>query len=355
MNDNVDEQSVSATYKTTNYLDNPIVSAYYHSKEIKAYYASLKHVDNKRDYYSTLVSEFEIFFTLLNEDTVNQLDLYVFNKETKSKSAVSKNAEESLRHVHPEGHDLLHIESPLTLEALKGLYRKAEMKSHPDRGGTHHEMILINEAYKIYHAYLCAIIENSGDSSSIAIDDLLKYEPKNVNDYVNYLKFILAEVFCDEWDLINSYKIIQLLENDKYLKKLLKLNYEVEHRLIRLLSVLTKRLAAADMLDKANDVMKITEYIYKLGKYTYAPYIDGPLKIITGEKKLRVIINHLCQAENALTFGVISNKKYEALQKKFSSVYKLGSDIENNFEELLKTHGFIDELPYDECVIKNIK
>ena len=350
MGNMVDKSSVIAGYKSANYLEHPLISSYFHSKEIKAYYLSIKHVDKKRDFHSVLISAFTEFLSLV-EDDYEILNICIFSQDETSASNVNVNSTITFESIHPEGCKLLGIRDPLTSELLKNAYRKAVMKHHPDRGGMHEAMLLVNEAYKRYQDYLCGRLENRSNEL-FHEGEGFHCEPKNVNDYIYLLNSVLAEVYCDEWDIVNSYEIVrELQEQQFYGSQLVKTGEEI-YRLVKMGSTLTKRLAAANRHSEADDAMRFTRHIYKIGNLEYEPYIEEPENIISGKKKLRIIIKHPRQADNALSIGVITNSRYDSLYKKFGEKSNIEIEKGKILNEYLNSNGFIEELPYDNGAYK---
>ena len=331
--------------KAFNYLEDPLMSAYFLSTEAMAYYLSIKHVDIKRDYHAQLISSINDFLSLINETNIEILNFYIFSKN-KSTSRGLTNADSSvtLESIHPEGCELLGIKLPLTHESLKICYRKAAMKYHPDRGGSHEEMLIINEAYTAYQNYLCGNFKSAGE---LNFENNFYAVPRDVNDYIYLLNSLLSQVYCDEWDLLNSYKIVKKLQDQEfYGSKLIETGEEVR-KLVEMASTLTQRLTANHQDLEAKEIMEFTKYIYNLGKLDYKPYLEEPEKIRNGVKTLRIIINHIRQADNALSNGVISIKRYESLLRRFGKKKDIEIEKAVILKEFLNSDGFIDELVYD--------
>lgn len=342
-------------YKTINYLEDPLISSYFLCKEKLAYYLSIKHADNKRDYHSQLIPTIKEFLLLAENVNVEVLNLCIFShKEDDNPGTINIDSISSFEGIHPEGYKLLELISPLTLDSLKKSYRKAVMIHHPDRGGTHENMLIINDAYKVYQDYLCGKLSGVLGSLFQQGGEMSKLDPQNANDYIYFITIQLLDIYCDEWDVLNSYKtLIKLRELKFYGSKLVESNDDV-YRFIRIYSIvnLAKRLVSANRNLESNNVIKFIKSLEKISNIDYSSYIDDAQSFICGNKNLRVIINHPRQADNALANGIISKDKYETLQKKFETKCKIEKDKEILLNEFIYSDGFIAKLPYDNGINK---
>lgn len=355
MSNIVSRSVVNKKSESFNYLEHPVISSYFISKEVKAYYLSIKHVDDRRDFHSTLIAAFREFLSLVAEDDgIEILNSCIFSKSKSKVRARDKNIKptNAFERINPEGCEILNLKAPLTFESLKSAYKKAVMKHHPDRGGVHETMLIINGAYQEYQEYLCANLESgSSNSTQELVIDRLNIEPQNANDYIYLLNARLAEVYCDEWDIINSYRTVKKLREQQFYGSQLVDNFEEKFKMAEMALTLTKRLAAANMHLEADDAMAFTRHIYEIYGFNFNEYFKSCLEetknILTGIKKLKLIINHTRQADNALSNGVISKKQYDSLLQKFSEKSSAKIDRERMLKDFLNTSKFIDELSYD--------
>lgn len=354
MGNTIEKLNSLTTRKVFNYLEDPLLSAYFLSKEVKAYYLSLKHVDIKRDYHAQLIFTIKEFLSLVNKTNIEILNFYIFSKsDSKLIDVTNLGSSVTIEKIHPKGCELLEIKFPLTLESLKKFYKKAAMKHHPDRGGSHENMLIINKAYTAYQDYLCGnfnsvenVLEQEFSNSYYAV-------PHDANDYIYLLNSLLSEVYCDEWDLTNSYKIVKKLQNHEFYGSVLIETGEEVYKLVKMASILTKRLAHANRNSEANEMMDFTKFIYQIGKLNYKPYIEEPENIINRVKTLRVVINHIRQADNALEHNIISKIRYDKLLKKFGKKKEVEIDKGIILKEFLDSSEFIEQLVYDKGAIRS--
>ena len=253
--------------QSINYLEHPVISSYFFSKEIKAYYLSIKHVDDRRDFHPTLIAAFGEFLSLIAEEGgVEVLSSCILSKGKTMARQTKRQSPITFETINPDGCIILELKTPLTFETLKSAYKKAVMKHHPDRGGSHETMLIINRAYQEYQEYLCANLEcENGKSSQEFIE--VHIEPENINDYIYSLSSILLAVHCDEWDIVNAYQIVERLQEQKYYGSQLVKTVEEKYKLVEVALTLTKRLAAANRHLEADGAMRFTRYIYKIGNF----------------------------------------------------------------------------------------
>ena len=180
------EGKTSVDCRRCNYLEDPTISSYFLTRELLACYSAIKHVEDKRNYYSTLIPELVRFLGLIEQYGDKILSSTVFQR--KEKVVVKKSpSRPSIDGIDPDGYVLLELPASLTFDNLKVAYRKAAMKHHPDRGGNTKAMQIINRAYLAYHDYLCK--EQFLDVCNAVSD---KSFQESVNDYVYLVNATLS-------------------------------------------------------------------------------------------------------------------------------------------------------------------
>ena len=87
------------------------------------------------------------------------------------------------------------------LEHLRAAYRAAALRCHPDRGGSHEDMIAVNRAFEMLHRIL---VEEAGavpivgeDSESLASSG----ETPNALAYLWTVRRLLLGIALDDWEL----------------------------------------------------------------------------------------------------------------------------------------------------------
>ena len=106
-----------------------------------------------------------------------------------------------------EAYKLLGLNSSSNLSEIKNAYRKKVLKTHPDKGGSSNEFILINQAFELL---LKINLKNKKDSISnnnlTEIKQITREKPKTKN-MMFYLEITLSEAF------FGVKKIIQIKRN----------------------------------------------------------------------------------------------------------------------------------------------
>ena len=343
----------SATLKNTlisdgncNYLEEPTIAAYFLTRELLACYSSIKHVEDKRDYYSTLIPALVGFLDLIEKYGDKILSSTVFNKIeiTAENKVISRSA---IKDFDPEGYELLGLADPLNFSDLKYCYRRAATKHHPDKGGATREMQIVNRAYKIYSNYLCGelLVDVSGDLSNNSGDS------ESVNNYTYLVNATLLQIYCDDWDLDRALRIVDVFIRTNFQGVTVKKSRVDHFSLVETALALTKKLTAAKRISDAGIALDFTHAIYDIGKFHMNPYHEKALNqvnsIVAGEAIYRFKINHIRQAENALALGVISQRKFEELKMGLNVDVIDEELIGRNLEGILSSGFRFSVLPFD--------
>ena len=139
------------------YLADRLLASYFEAREHESYYNSLKHVDTRRDFHETIIPVLIDFIgEALSNLKTSTLDAVIEAAATARKVIQpTHDIVAEARRLHSVGFNLLRIGADLTLDSLKSHYRQAARRYHPDAGGSHEEMIQVNEAYNLFHELLC--------------------------------------------------------------------------------------------------------------------------------------------------------------------------------------------------------
>jgi len=345
----------------SNYLDNPLLASYFNSKERIAYFISLKHVDKKRAFHEELITILEKFLKeVAIEKAEDFLDKEIFSKKNSSEFiGISPKDIAQVKELNPRGCKLLGFKDPLSFQSLKSSYRKAAFEYHPDKGGRHEDMLAINDAYQQFHNLLCmmqeGVIGTGGQmetAEQITGPDGHLYEaPKSARDYIYWVKILLAEVYLDDWNLEKAFNAYLPIEQDQSYKPYFERD---RHRILKFTETITKRLLSTALKEETNRTYEtftiITNEMITRGigdPHYWEERLGKMQKFKSGEKKPRIILNHIRQAENALRLGAIDRKRFEKLGFKYKGKAELLNKREELLQEYIKTNGFIRELPYD--------
>lgn len=320
-------------------INDPVIVTYLDSREHKAYFLSLKHVGPRRRAHKDLINSFTNFFKLVEtREAQEKINKLFFSSDIKRKKNTqiqefSKLAEE----IDPEGYELLQIGNSLDLETLKLLYKKAAKKFHPDMGGSHEKMLIVNRAYIKFHELLCQI-EEEGFEDEEGWD--YEYKIKSVKDYLYVIGILLVKIYMDDWVIDKAFLLIRQMNENKFYDY--KFTWEYEFELFPILKRLWLRLKKAKLNEESEYVYRIiNELFLKRKEMKYRPQVEKG-------KSSPLILTHLERAKNAFRLGFIDESKLKSFTKEIEKEEKLELERENRLKEFLKKKGFIQNLPGDE-------
>ena len=328
-----------------NYLEDPTITSYFSTRELLACFSAIKHVEDKRNFYSTLISELVEFLGLIERYGEAILSSTVFQRNSKVVDNKST-SKPTIVGIDPDGHSLLELPDPLTFDGLKVAYRKAAMKHHPDRGGGTKDMQIINRAYSAYHNYLCQ--EQFLEFCDAGSDKSL---PKSVNDYVYLVNATLLQIYCDDWDIVPAVDIVRMFLQTNFQGVTVTTASVDHHALAKTALALTKKLTSAKRISDAEIALEFTHVIYEIGGFHLNSYYEKALnQVIAGKTSNTFQINHIRQARNALNLGVISKDNFEKLEVKFRAGDIAEELISKNLEEVLNSGFRFISLPYEKGI-----
>jgi hypothetical protein len=351
--------------KYLDYFENPIIVSYFLIRELLDFYSGIKYISEKRDYYATLIPELGRFLDLLEFPVIKQ-DFSIFYDFNKNSAAILKGPKPSIKGLDPEGYKLLELTKldmpgAMTFDSLKSAFRKAASKHHPDKGGSTAAMQIINRAYNTYHNEICYKLkinkDNDLDYSNSAIE--------NHSEFIFSINVTLLEIYCDDWNLPGALDIVVrfFLKSDFQSVQFKKFFYL--HKLVGIVTLLVKKLVFANKIANAETALDFLRCIYVAGGFDENLYfkkeMDRVKSIIKGHAEYIPVINHTRQAQNALSNGLISNVKFEALMIKFNAEKNQEIEIDNNLNKILKSGFEFMNLPFDKGIertgvdIKNVR
>lgn len=318
-----------------NYLDNPTIALFFEVREHAAHYLGLHGISSKRDCHETLVDRCDAFvLAALVPENERLLDNVIRATKRPAPSLAATPATDTLwaqAHAgHPTGLALLGLQPPLTRDRLKQGYRQSALKYHPDAGGSHEEMVLINEAFDLFSSLLDA--HEARQAASPAAPgvcprvikernmDFLKANlfwriatnserSRCCHDFRCGIGLLLLAVAIDDWRLDDAYgwlcKFKQAAwsprESDETHAQRISLGVPATR--------LAERLAAANKTAQAWDA-------FEIGKTSGTRLHERAREVITGTRKLAVRLNHRRQVEFAYQSGVIGRREcYERLER----------------------------------------
>lgn len=335
------------------YLSDRLIASFFEAREHEGYYRSLKHVNTRRDFNETIIPVLIDFIgEALSNPNTQALDA-VIGAAADARRVIrpTQDFTPEARRLHPEGFKLLQIDGELTLERLKSLYRRAARKHHPDAGGSHEAMIFVNEAYNLFHELLCQpqveILSSGRDATPSSLFDV---PIETAGDFAFSIGRLLLEIKLDEWSLDDAHYWATTLAFDDWMASSYARNPRVRSDLLFPCSTLAGRLWGAGMKEKAMEIYKIAEEAQRIavehGTYHGGGLFEADGYIKEGQK-LRVVLTHRRQADNALRVGLIDHKRHRKTIERLDGKAGLTEGHSEVLSRYVAEFGFLQDLPTD--------
>jgi hypothetical protein len=332
------------------------IELYHRTKEVVASYNSLNSIENKREVQNEIVhvltefteyqysnEEIEFINSILKENT-NLLE---------SISYKSSDLVNILRSANQTGVDLLNISAEIDIPQLKQLYRKAAIVHHPDKGGSDEKMQLVNHAYTQFLELieLNTIYQQTNNESSQVIKSPLTFD-----DYVFIVHFNLLMIFCDSFAADKAYQYLMITRNllqsnkssfiGQYIGTLMGFGGDLFK-----ISKLFARFQMREELIEASQIVSKFLDRYVLDWSPHDEFDERPKRDffpieekMQNEFGLSIIIKHINQAENSFRLGKISEKRYQALLKKYDLKKDTRKGIAEDINKFIINFGFVTKL-----------
>jgi hypothetical protein len=344
---------VSVNASSMNYLADHLIAAYFEAREHESYYRSLKLVDPRRDFHEHIIPVLIDFIgeTMSNPNTA-ALDTVV--DAAAAARLIVKPTDQVVaeaKRLHAVGFDLLGIESELSVETLKSLYRRAARKYHPDAGGSYEVMKKVNEAYSLFHELVCQsrFVVSEAESAEQSVNEFAA-PIRTAKDYVYVLGLLLLDIKLDDWALDDAHYWLCMLCSPEWALS----NY-AQHERTRWSTLFEcDRLAglqwAAGRKEESRQAHEYGKEILRAsggaGNWAMARFNSIEKYVEQGEK-LRLVLNHRRQADNALRLGLVDQKRYAKTLERLQGKDKKNQRREDALDRYIKEVGFLKDLPTD--------
>lgn len=323
----------------------PLVEGYYKLQETLVYFHSIKIANEKRDLYEEIIKCSSPFLDFNNiENNIKVLNDMVFSKNIKAVKVKIAHTVEEIKNLHSEGFELLNLSIPFNENELKKAYRNAARKHHPDVGGNEENMKTLNQAFALYNEFLywekMDKLGTESKADSIKIDNAEKFYAE--------LFGLLFQIHIDIWELEIAKKILDILIDSDFFNTNICSNYSYGTDICSQLKALANKFSITKNFSEVEQVLNQLNKVRTKSSSLMCIYASDHIKkILRGEKKPRIIINHILQVKNAYRLNILSDKRYEAYMKKFDDRSSNYIKLEKLLEEFLSKNTFI-KLPYDE-------
>ena len=261
-----------------------------------------------------------------------------------------------LKELSPAGFKLLEISDNINIQILRKLYRQAVLKYHPDRGGTHEKMVLVNESFDLFFNALL----NSTPLSKINGESFkkLKASPESWDDWLYSVYLILASIngyfFAADKAFVYLKNAHQhaLKSTSKYVGYFAQSLFDYMSG--GLLCSTCRALARLKMKPELMEAAVITSYfIDRMFESWPSDDIYNPRpernnlpneKSILKEWGTKLVLNHPEKAINAYRLGKIDKKRFDKVMGKFNRIKSLEEEMAVKINNFLKINKFIIKL-----------
>jgi len=344
---------VGVNASAVDYLADELIASYFEAREHESYYRSLKLVDPRRDFHEVIIPILMNFIgEVISNPNTDVLD-EVIEAAAEARLVVKPTDQivAEAKRLHAVGFSLLEITNELSIDTLKSLYRRAARKYHPDAGGSDELMKKVNEAYNLFHELLC---QSRFAVTEVPIADQtagdLSAPIRTARDYIYVLGLLLLDIKLDDWALDDAQYWLSALCSPEWMSS----KYAQHERTRWNMFYQCDRLAglqwAAGRQDDSRQAHGYAEEILRAsggaGDWSRARSSSTEKYMEQGEK-LRLVLNHRRQADNALRLGLIDEKRYAKTMERLRGKDARTERRQEVFERYRREVGFFEELPTD--------
>jgi hypothetical protein len=336
-------------------LSCPASRSYFETREHQWFYNALKKTESRRDFHPKLIGVATQFLELTadpqNETIVDEVIARSVERggraESTAQGAIGAYAS-AIRRLQPRGWHLLGLEElkwPPTPDMLKKNYRAAAQKHHPDHGGTHDDMVSINQAFEATYDLLL---------SAAGLDDMLatNSQQQTCRDYQYVIGLLLFTVHLDDWAADEAFRYLIMTESQNWQASNFMRDARRQSGLCLECAKLAIRLSLAGRREDAEVSLRVTRVEAEaLKSPSWDLLLADAETVIQGKRRPHVILNHRRQLENAWRLKMIDKRKYEAALAKLTSRADAREGRDVAALDLLSAYqaevGFLCGLPSD--------
>ena len=332
----------------------PLLARFFDLRETTAQHLAFRTKQRERDFSPRLLDSIERFLEGVDRTprAAELLDVLVFDKQQRTRTqSVGRDALQTFRRLHSDGVKLLALENPLSFDSLKKGYRAAALRHHPDRGGSTDTMQVVNDAYATFHALLCRQLEGEeGPAGERA-------EEQTADAFITSARGLALATHVDLWDMAAARALFDaLMDRDAFCianDRLFQCGANDLRGMMGLLGDLSRRLIAAGLAQDAERVLGVYErlaqaFVEEGRNPDFYERERAKLRsFVSGEKKVRVTLNHPLQVEHAWQQGVIDRAKHKKYIAKFGALDTREEELADRLRRFVTERGF-QQLPTDD-------
>jgi hypothetical protein len=330
------------------------VAAYFDAREHEAYYRAIKRVGHRRDFHERLVPVLERLIELTEPPqsaaAVDRAIAGSLRMEQAARQIADGSPLDIARAGYPDAVGLLGISEPLSFDSLKTAYRSAVRRNHPDLGGSHEAMVMLNDVFQFIHALLREreTIAGSGERDGLSAANAAKV--RNCLDYRYSCGELLFLALLEDWDIDTAFLWLERITSAPWQQSCYAQDSWRRIALTEPAAKIAGRLSLVRLREQAVQALTIARgglrEAQKRG-LSCEQYIRDAEDILAGRRHVRVSLSHQRQANNALRLGVINSRQYQNVLERLASAVAAEDDYEARLRRLQAGDGLLRDLPTD--------
>jgi hypothetical protein len=337
-------------------LDPLLIEQIFTARESMASYLNTDSILQRREIADDILSAFKELLSLEIDDDIESyiVGVWVRNSKILSKEYNQHdNLFDYLNNIDSDGVKLLELPQTINLEVLKSQYRKASKKYHPDKGGSHKEMLVVNDTFALF---LDALQYYNPQHISLYDGGIPNFIPMSWQEFLFAIHLINACINGDYFAADESFLSLEKAfihakrsNSTQIAIVILKLSgiggvlYKPCHILSKF--HMTKELKIAS---------KITSYLADYGAMQWGferENVDEPdpnqflsIDELNEISTSPVVIHHIEQANNAFRLGAIDEKRFKSVIARLERRKKETTEYQNIVDLFIADYSYVQKL-----------
>ncbi len=338
------------------FYDPLLIEKIFATKESITSYLNTDSILQRRDIAGEILALFNEFQSLKLEDHIKSqiIIAWIRNAELLQKSYGSMdNLYDYLKKLDPIAVELLGLPQEINLDVLKAQYRKASKKYHPDVGGSHENMLALNEAVLLFQD----AIQNYHPQISVPYGQSIpNFYPLSWQEFLLAINLISSCIYGDFFAADKSFLSLQeamQCAKDASPTQIAILTLKlsgVGGVLYKPCDALSKFKMKKELKIASEITSFFTDQIYKYWNVDFGaasePDTENFLSIedLTEISDSHLVIQHIEQANNAFRLGAIDDKRYKSVITRLEKRKGEKEEYLNTVDVFIAHHSFLQKL-----------
>jgi hypothetical protein len=318
-------------------------AAYFDFREAEIYNASLHSVRARREFRDEYLRRIAVLLAYVEDvDGLAAIDREVRAAATilrRQDASEPESLAAAARRIDAEGFDLLRLSDPVSFDALKAAYRQAVKRYHPDVGGDTAIMQGVNAAYGTFHTLVQSKASVEGGSEGSYFGD--PFGDQTAGQVMRGARVDQFLALLDDLAVDQAYRVCKEI-------RIGDLASPAGWRVAELCRLSTL-LAACGCRDDAHEVLGRAAALNDLASargLRFGGLVTRAAETVANPSRLRLILNHRRQAENALRLGLVDRVRYVAAVERIDRQSALTFDERESFVAAMGARRYV-QLPGD--------